>query len=181
VIATKRISYSHKAFSLIEVTLSLAIVAFALLSIMALMPVGLKMMSDSSQGEVMANIITQLRGQFQQLPFTADANVGDTTTVLTLNTQTNWYDVAGDFLTNANTAPASAYYKVTFSPGPLTNAGNVGTDPTHATSFVNGDTTGIATNNAMAINVLLTYPTSLPAASQKNVTNVIFIAKQIGL
>jgi hypothetical protein len=40
---------------------------------------------------------------------------------------------------------------------------------------------GIYTNNAVAIAVVLTYPNNQPTVPQKSVTNVIFVAKQVGL
>jgi uncharacterized protein (TIGR02598 family) len=165
------------AFSLIEVSLSLAIVAFALLSMMALMPVGLKMMSDSSQAEVIANILTQLRGQLQQVPFTQNTSGQpgvDTSTIITLNgvNQKTYYDITGTQLPHGTVGP-NFFYSATFLV------------PTAASPYtINQDSVGIGTNNALPVTVVITYPvypTTLPASSQKSVTNVIFAAKQVGL
>jgi uncharacterized protein (TIGR02598 family) len=167
-------SHFRHAFSLIEVTLSLAIVAFVLLTIMALMPTGLKMMSDSSQSEVSANIITELRGQFQQAPFTANG-AGDASTIYTLANQTLYYDAAGTQLSTAQVTAATngPMYMATFS-----------VPPASTVTKVNSDSTGIGGGNALPVTVTLAYPvigTGGPTSITRYTTNVIFVAKQIGL
>lgn len=61
---------SPRAFSLIEVTLAIGIVAFGLLSVTGLLPVALKTVKDSSAQVSMANIALQVRSEIVQTPFT---------------------------------------------------------------------------------------------------------------
>jgi uncharacterized protein (TIGR02598 family) len=159
-----RRNWFPRAFSLIEVTLSLAVVSFALLAVLTLLPLGLKMIIDSSQAQAKANILTQVRSQLAQLPFSASTNVSDTSSIQTLSSATNYYDSTGA----PTTIATNYYYSATFAVGSLN---------------VNNDTEGFVNNtitNAASVTVYLTYPLNLPSSAQKVVTNSIFVAKQVG-
>lgn len=60
-----------RAFSLVEVAISLGIVAFALTALLGLVPVGLSTMRDSIQTTLQTDILRQLTSELQETPFTS--------------------------------------------------------------------------------------------------------------
>lgn len=59
----------QKGFSLIEVTLALGVVGFALTAMIGLMPIGLTSLRSSMESSARADILRQLTSQFQETPF----------------------------------------------------------------------------------------------------------------
>jgi uncharacterized protein (TIGR02598 family) len=57
------------AFSLVEVTLALGVVAVALTSMLALMPTGLSLFRDSMESSARADILRKVTSELQQMPF----------------------------------------------------------------------------------------------------------------
>jgi type II secretory pathway pseudopilin PulG len=68
--ARDRLIHSIDAFSLVEVTLALAVVSFPMLSILALLPVGLETLRDSRVDTAVGDIHRQLRAEAVSVPFT---------------------------------------------------------------------------------------------------------------
>jgi uncharacterized protein (TIGR02598 family) len=144
-------------FSLIEVTLSLAIVSFALFPMVALLPVGLQTVHDSMDQTVSASIAQQIRGELQQVSF----NSNDSYNINTLLSQVNYYTTEG---IKTTLDAADAYYKASFSISGATAASST-----------------FASNNAQAVTVTLAYPTAIPPAAQKKITFTLFTARQRSL
>lgn len=151
-----------QAFSLIEVVLAMAIVAFALLAIIGMLPVGLATMRDSQNDQAIATIANQLRGDLQQISFGTGAG-----TLNDLQNTPYYYTAEGlkTDLTGTNEA-GQPFYEAQFT---VANAG------------VNGNGFVIANAvpaNAANITVTLTYP--YPSLTQKTAFNL-FATKQVGL
>lgn len=90
--------YPKKGFSLVEVTIAMGLVSFAVLSVVGLLPVGLGALKDSRAQMLEAQILNGVAaqgavGNYDNLAFT------------------NWYDAEGQVLTRQ----ADALYKVTVS------------------------------------------------------------------
>lgn len=98
----------HGAFSLVEVTLSIGIIGFALLAIFALIPVGLTAGRDSIDATRSSLIAQDLKIR---------AQVAATSAVFAAGTDTNlgpwFYDREGVFVQNPANNPASVLYQVT--------------------------------------------------------------------
>jgi uncharacterized protein (TIGR02598 family) len=153
------------AFSLIEVTLSLGVVSFALLSVLALLPLGLKMMQEAQQQQAIGNILLETRSQAQQMSL-SDMTAGATTTYYDINGSKE-LGSAGGFSGDTN-----AYFKV------ITQR----ITPSVGSS---SSLTTFSANNATEIQVTFTYPLTktsspTPFTWSKTITNVIFAARQSG-
>jgi uncharacterized protein (TIGR02598 family) len=157
------------AFSLIEVTLSLGVVSFALLSLLALLPLGLKMMQEAQQQQAIGNILLEARGQAQQMSSTDI--VGGTGVSATI-----FYDINGSrelgSIGGGFVAMPNVYYSVV-TQRVKPSVGSAST----LTSF--------NTNYSTGLQVTIVYPmskTSNPAAipGAKTNTYVIFAARQSG-
>jgi uncharacterized protein (TIGR02598 family) len=57
------------AFSLVEVTMALGVVAVSLTSMLALMPAGLRIFRDSVESSARADILRKVTSELQQMPF----------------------------------------------------------------------------------------------------------------
>jgi len=75
-----RFRRSNQAFSLIEVTLALGIVAFALLPLVALLPVGLDSQRDAIESTTNAQILQTITGDLQRTEFDQLVNSEQLTT-----------------------------------------------------------------------------------------------------
>lgn len=64
-----RFRNGRSAFTLVEVTLAIGIVAVAILSMTALMPVGLRTMKESADSAVTAQILNKVASTVQTTPF----------------------------------------------------------------------------------------------------------------
>ena len=86
----------RRGFSLVEVIMALGIVSFALMSLVALLPMGLGMVRDSATETALTSIEQTIRGELTQAKFSEIANMAG---------QTYFFDEAG--LRLSGTAPVS--------------------------------------------------------------------------
>jgi uncharacterized protein (TIGR02598 family) len=93
---------SKAGFSLIEVALAAGIVAFALIPMMGLIPMGLNASRQAIDTTIQAQIIQQMTGQAQQTDFSKLSTLTSATVTC--------FDANGNV-----TTPASAIYKASFS------------------------------------------------------------------
>lgn len=119
-----------RGFSLVEVVLAVGIVSFALLPLMALLPVGLRTVKNSMTQTVTAAIAQQIRGELLQ----ASLPIGS------LGIE---YYTSDGIKTTATDANNPFYYTATFSLSATTIAGD---------SFTAA--------NAQSVTVYLSYPSS---------------------
>ncbi len=61
--------HSKSGFSLVELSLAIGIIAFALIPIMALIPLGLNAASEAIEQTSIAQIVRQIRGDLEKLDF----------------------------------------------------------------------------------------------------------------
>jgi uncharacterized protein (TIGR02598 family) len=153
-----------RAFSLVEVVMSVAIVAFSLIVIVGMIPVGLKTMSDTQTDQAIGTIQNQLRGDLQQVSFV----IGNAGSLSTLPSTTYYYTNEG-LKTDSSSTDGPPYYVANFA---VNNAGLNGN------AFTNS--AGIPVY-AAAVTVTLTYP-YVAGASHLAQTNVfsLLAAKQVG-
>jgi uncharacterized protein (TIGR02598 family) len=147
------------AFSLIEVVMAIAVVAFALVAIASTLPVGLKSMRDSQNDQAIGTIANQTRGALQQISFGTGAGS------LSALTTSNYYYTVEGVQTVATSTTMLPYYRAQFT---VKDAGVNG--------LPFGGTVSNPTN-AATVTVILTYP--YPALTQTN-TFSLFAAKQTG-
>ncbi len=83
----------HKAFSLIEVTMALGLVSFAVITVIGLMPVGLVALHRAMDSTEEAQIVRQIGAQAVLTPYSQLINNFSGTTF--------YYDEDGVFLTNS--------------------------------------------------------------------------------
>ena len=153
-LSAKAHSFSRRAFSLVEVVIALGVTSFAVLALIGTLPTGIKSVQDSSNESARANILQQIRAELQEVNFGSGGG-----NILSLTSQTNYYDNNGD-LTNGVTQP---YYIAYFAT---------------ATTSVPGSTSSFQTNAAQTIQVMLTYPYTAPAANRVMSTNYLLAARQ---
>lgn len=90
---------SGSAFTLVEVMLALGIATFALLSVVALLPIGLGSLRASMDDAMEARILRRVSADIQMAPFTTS-----------MNATTFYFDGDGEQTTGSGT------YRVTFTP-----------------------------------------------------------------
>lgn len=146
----------RRAFSLIEVVLAMGVVSFAILPLVAVLPIGLATVRDSMDETVTANIAQQVRGELQQLSF--GSNSTDPVTISNLSSQTYYYTADG---IKTQSSDPEAYYKASFEVGSAVAAG-----------------TTYGADNAKAVKVTLKYPASIPDVKQKKIIIPLFAARQ---
>jgi uncharacterized protein (TIGR02598 family) len=154
------------AFTLIEVVMAMAVVAFALLAITGLLPIGLQTMRDSQNDQATGMIANQIRGDLQQVAFTQDPNNPNPQIVLSTLVNSNYYYTVEGLKTNSATTAAQVYYRASFA---VTNAG------VNGTAF--GGTATLP-SNAAVVTVNLAYPA--PAYTHST-TFTLFATRQVGL
>ncbi len=93
-------------FSLVEVTLAIGIVAFAFLSILAMLPVGLATFDRAVNATVEARIAQQIFSDAQQVKF---EDLGDTA-------GRSYFDAEGRLLGTGGTAPDGWVYNAVVNP-----------------------------------------------------------------
>ena len=146
-----------EAFSLIEVALAIGIVAFSMVLILGLLPVGLRSVQDSTAQLGIATITQQLRADVGQAAFS--------TITSDLSGQTKFYTQDG-LLTNQ----VSAYFSVGFSV--LNPSGT-----SAASGYLPGASATMG-QSAQLVQVTIRYPNAAPASSQKKNVFVLLCAKQ---
>lgn len=157
----RRLARSRSAFSLIEVVLAVGVVSFALMALIGVLPVGLQTVQDSRVQAARSNIVQQLRGVLQQIPFSSSSSGSNSFDINSLKDEIFYYTEEGMETDSASTA----YYRAEFE---VENAGMPGS--TSATTF---DPT-----NAKMVKVTLSYPQNRPEQNQKHSFITLFSAKQ---
>jgi uncharacterized protein (TIGR02598 family) len=112
-----RLSASPQAFSLIEVVIALAITAFCLIILLAILPVSLTTIKNASEETAGINVISTIVSDLKSTPATTNVSpnyqIALPTTISGANQQVIYIDQAGALLAGANTS--SARYKVTLT------------------------------------------------------------------
>ncbi len=142
-------------FSLVEVTLALGVVSFALMSVLALLPNGLKIVQDSANESAMTSIAREVRAEVNRATF-SDLS-------LELPTQT-WYFNQEGIRIGASAGAEERYYVVTFEAA-LPQA------PSTAVGFE---------ETLQALSVRIRYPEFAPSATQKSERFTLHAARQSG-
>jgi len=142
----------RQAFSLIEVTIAMGIISFAVTTLVALLPGGLQAVRDSATETSLSAIVRQVRSELNQASFT------DVTTQLP--SQTWYFNEAGLRLVDTNTA--DRFFVVTFSTANPTLAGQ-------ADNFE---------ESARSLSLTARYPSFAPAASQRKSKLTLLTARQ---
>jgi uncharacterized protein (TIGR02598 family) len=119
-------SLSLRAFSLVEVTMALAVISFCLLTLVALLPMGLNSTRDSVQKTNAAGIASQIAADLRATPLTTNSTLAfpasprfglamDTnTTAFTMMTNTFYLDDTGNPTGAVGAAiSSSSLYKAT--------------------------------------------------------------------
>ncbi len=101
----------NRAFSLVEVVLAMGVMSFALLGMVALLPMGLKTSHLAADAMTQAQIVQYSRNQLELTPFTNLANWSSVTA---------YFDNQG--LPTTNNDPEQIY-KVTYTVGNVTMSG----------------------------------------------------------
>lgn len=143
-----------RAFSLIEVTLAIAIVSFCMLPIMALLPVGLREIRESIVQSGVASIGQQLQTEMLNMSFDS----ANTNSVQSLKNQTFYYTEKGQRTASAE----EAYFKTSFA---LQEIG-LGATTTYPSS-------------GQMVAVRIAYPLTAPEAARKTSTFSLFVARQV--
>jgi uncharacterized protein (TIGR02598 family) len=143
----------RRGFSLVEVTLAIAVVSFALTGVLALIPSGMLAIQSAVSSQATANIADQLRGQMQQLSFS-----GTTDSISSLPTTTYYYTTEG-----VPTTQSLAYYKATFAVSSI-----------NPTSTLSGGDISFKANSAQNVLVTLSYP---PSTWSKNYSFSLLVAR----
>ncbi len=139
-------------FSLIEVTIALAIVSFSMLTIVGLLPIGLSTLSVAATRTGEANIAKEMSSELEQIPLSEITNLQQTT---------YYYDRSG---TQVLQGASDAFFSASFAVNNPNIPGIPGTYPSIAQTVV----------------VTLRYPQSTAAASQKSLVFSLFVAQQSG-
>jgi uncharacterized protein (TIGR02598 family) len=119
--ALSGVNGQDRAFSLIEIAIALGIVAFALIPVLGVMPIGLTTLRDTVDTQVTAQIAQTIVNQAEQADYNSLAST----------TTPYYFDEQGDLLNNSTNALYSAQLAVnepTSIPGSLaTSSSNLAT------------------------------------------------------
>lgn len=113
----KHLYAAVKAFSLIEVVISIAIVSFAFIVIIALLPVGIKTNRDSMEESRAINLLQAMVADWQVTAFSTNSlpsciyGLPSLTSMSTIRSGTNY--VAEDGTTNSSSQ--NSFYRVTYT------------------------------------------------------------------
>ncbi len=147
---------SHlRAFSLIEVTLALGVVSFGLMSVLALLPSGLKTVRESANEIALSSIARSVRAELNQASFS------DVSTVLPSET---WYFSQTGMRLPATAAAQDRYFAVTFINSPPQA-------PSTASQF---------SDTLQALSVKIRFPDFAPTPSQQSEVLTFHAARQSG-
>lgn len=103
------------AFSLIEVVIAIGIVSFAVVAIMATVPVGTGVYQDARAANVETQIFQQVNNQLQNAPYSSLFNTNGGSATTNITAFKNTYDVEGRNITAVASAGAPVY-TVTLTP-----------------------------------------------------------------
>ena len=141
------------AFSLVEVTMAIGIVSFALLSLIALLPSGLQSVRDSANEAALSSIVRTVRGELNQASFS------DVTT--TLPAQTWYFNESGHRL-EASAPSGERFFQLSFSNSSPSAAGA-------AAAF---------DKSLSALTLTVRFPTFAPASGQTKRMVTLLAARQ---
>ncbi|XHR31154.1 MAG: Verru_Chthon cassette protein B [Chthoniobacteraceae bacterium] len=141
------------AFSLVEVTIALGIVAFSVLSLIGLLPGGLRTVRDSATETAISAIVRQMRAELNQASFS------DVTT--TLPTQTWYFNEAGLEL-DASAPTTDRFFELKFA----------AQSPSASGAAPDFD------QSASAVTMTASYPIFAPSALRRTNTISILVARQ---
>jgi uncharacterized protein (TIGR02598 family) len=102
-----------RGFSLVEVTLALGIVAFAFITLFALLPTGLRLVRESSDEGVAVNILTALAADLKNSDGVAPITQNHQIPIDRAGVGVAYFDESGRFL--GNNSGDSAIYKANWS------------------------------------------------------------------
>ncbi|HEX4084591.1 MAG TPA: hypothetical protein VHY22_06770 [Chthoniobacteraceae bacterium] len=157
----------RQGFTLIEVCLALGVVSFSLMTILAVIPVGLQTVQDSRVEYGMATITQQISSQLQGMPFTSSTS-NPTNALDSIDGTSTYYTrdgvVTGATATGTTAAP---FFVATFS-----TTGTSGTLPIPGTNGVTYP------ENLQLVKASVSYPYMAPAAARKCNVLSFCIAKQ---
>lgn len=126
-------------FSLVEVTLSLGIVSFAMMTLLSLLPVGLSNVHRAAVQTGEASIAKRMSSELQQIPLSE---------IKSLHHQTHYYDEQGNLLDSGTNAYFSAGFEIL--------------DPS-----IPGASTLDYTAVARTVKVTIRYPQNAPLSAQQ--------------
>ena len=102
--SSRKLDPKDAGFSLVEVTLAMGLVSFALLTILGIMPVGMNTLRQATEQTVESQIVQKIGGEASLTSF---GQLGTN-----FSNKTFYYDDQGRYLTNAGAAPTSTRYWV---------------------------------------------------------------------
>ena len=97
---SRRTHLTRAAFSLIEVTLAIGIMAFAVVPVVGLLPIGLRVHRDSMVAIASTQIVGRVTHELEQTDYSTLPGVPNTTSVVT-GPLTYYFDDQGDLLPSA--------------------------------------------------------------------------------
>ena len=150
---TKPSSGARGGFTLVEVTIAIGIVAFSMLAVLALLPVGMQTLQDANSDTAMAALAQQIRGELQQSSFNPSNNAAYIQTI----TSSNRYYTLDVCPTNFNLT--NTYYVVHLDAAPISS----------------GVARNFAYTNAQNVTVTVKYP---PPNFPKTKVFSLFVARQ---
>ncbi len=115
IILRHRSGAAHRAFSLVEVTIAIGIVAFAFVALVGVLPVGLQTFRRAVDASIGAQITQRILNDIQQTDF--DVLVGGHTSPFLFPSTTRYFDDQGSEVT----APTAAVYHVKTLINPATD------------------------------------------------------------
>ncbi len=141
----------NRGFSMVEVTMALGLISFAMLGVLGLLPVGLSTVQQAMVQTGEAGIARQIRSDLQQISLTS---------LPTFASQPKYYTPQG--IRVASASSTDAYFIATFSV----------TDPSIAGAATSFNT------SAKLVKVTLKYPATAPTAAQKSKVFTLLTAGQ---
>jgi hypothetical protein len=109
-------SLQHCAFSLIEVVLALGVATFAIVVIVALLPVGLQSSRDTVEESSALNILSSLVADRRATPFTSSSGIYQLSALTNLVSTTNTFGIGDHNQAVANLNQASYRIVCVFTP-----------------------------------------------------------------
>jgi len=154
-----------RGFSLVEVAMSLAIVGFACVAMLGLIPMGLISFHRAQGNTIEADIVQNL---------TNDILLANFSNLYTYNNVTYYYDNEGTLLGNSATGslPANTVYKAKVTLAAVSNSTGSGISYAPAALENAGVQSGTSTVNTSAYNVTITI-TSVGNSTQSDPFSVI--------
>lgn len=104
-----------RAFSLIEVVIAMGIIAFALIVIMGLLPIGLKSNRDSIQESQAVNLLQALVTDRQASDYSVNSSIYNLPALNAITTQTTGQLYVMEDIATTNAQPGSASYLVSYT------------------------------------------------------------------